>query len=119
MFTWIISFITSLLIPCTMLFLGNILKNHPPKTINTAYGFRTKRSTKNQKNWDSAQSFLGTLWLRWSKNLLIGTCLLFLIVSRVNLQITTFVASFVIIFQLVVLIFSLLLTQKSLVENND
>lgn len=33
-----------------------ITERFPPKSINSLYGYRTKRSMKNQANWDFAQS---------------------------------------------------------------
>ncbi|WP_010136957.1 SdpI family protein [Ochrovirga pacifica] len=36
---------------------GWILYKFPPKKINYLYGYRTKRSMRDQKNWDFAQKF--------------------------------------------------------------
>lgn len=42
-----------------MLLLGIIFSQSPPKDINYFYGFRTKKSMKNQKNWKEAQTNFG------------------------------------------------------------
>jgi len=34
---------------------GFIMLKWPPKKINSLYGYRTKRSMKNQENWDFSQ----------------------------------------------------------------
>lgn len=35
------------------------MKNNPPTKINSFYGFRTKKSMKNEKSWHLAQKLLG------------------------------------------------------------
>lgn len=47
-----------------MLLLGIIFSQSPPKDINYLYGFRTKKSMKNQKNWEKAQTNFG----KYTKN---------------------------------------------------
>ncbi|PTF27141.1 hypothetical protein BUY19_07670 [Staphylococcus cohnii] len=42
-----------------MILLGIIFIKNPPKKRNHIYGFRTKKSMKNQKNWDKAQIVYG------------------------------------------------------------
>lgn len=36
---------------------GIVISQFPPKKINVLYGYRTKRSMKNQQNWDYAQKY--------------------------------------------------------------
>ena len=50
---------------------GMLFKKHPPKHINGFYGYRTRRSMKNQKHWDLAQQ-LG------AKNMITYSCIPFL-----------------------------------------
>src|SRR5699024_11699875 len=42
-----------------MIFLGVVFIKSPPKNRNHIYGYRTKKSMKNQKNWDKAQIIYG------------------------------------------------------------
>lgn len=35
--------------------LGNLFQNFPPQKINPYFGFRIKKSMKNQKNWEISQ----------------------------------------------------------------
>ena len=45
------------LVGTTFLLVGFLMKKRPPKTINHLYGYRTKRSMKDQKTWDFAQQY--------------------------------------------------------------
>lgn len=40
---------------------GIIMFYFPPKNINSLYGYRTKNSMKNQKNWDFSQKYSAKL----------------------------------------------------------
>jgi len=53
------------LIPGVMLLFGWIFRKHPPKQINSFYGYRTRRSSASQAAWDFAQVTMGKLWWRW------------------------------------------------------
>lgn len=61
---WIFMTCCNLLIPALMLIFGRLMLHHPPKSINMAYGYRTKRSMQNQETWDFAQAACGRLWQR-------------------------------------------------------
>lgn len=43
-----------------------IIYRFPPKNINSFYGYRTKRSMKNQQNWNIAQTFSAIQFLKSS-----------------------------------------------------
>ena len=49
---WLFCTGMSLLIPLMMLGFGRRFQTHPPKSINSFYGYRTARSMKNRQNWD-------------------------------------------------------------------
>ena len=61
---WIFMLIMVLLIPLTMLFFGRLLFRRIPKKINYVYGYRTKRSMRNEETWKFANQYLGKLWYR-------------------------------------------------------
>lgn len=44
---------------------GFILHKFPPKTINSFYGYRTKRSMRDQKSWDFAQIYSSKLMMQF------------------------------------------------------
>ncbi|MEI8199511.1 MAG: SdpI family protein [Eubacteriales bacterium] len=53
-----------MLIPITMLGFGLLWRNHPPRKINSAYGYRTTMSSKNKDTWDYAHRYFGNICLR-------------------------------------------------------
>ena len=66
--------VTDLLIPVMMIVVGYFFKKHPPTTINSVYGYRTKRSMASKEVWVFAQRYFGGLWLK------VGLGLLFIII---------------------------------------
>ena len=52
-----------LITPVIMLGFGLVFLKDPPKSINAAYGDRTKRSMRSQDTWDFAHHYFGKLWL--------------------------------------------------------
>ena len=54
--------IVVLLIPFTMLFFGWLLFRRTSKEINYVYGYRTKRSMRNEETWKFANQYFGKLW---------------------------------------------------------
>lgn len=61
---WLFTLIIALLIPGFMTGLGWYFLNHPPKEINSLFGYRTARSMQNQETWDFAQRRGGRFWYR-------------------------------------------------------
>lgn len=57
------------LVPATtapfLILVGFIMLKWPPKEINSLYGYRTKRSMKNQMNWDFSQPFSAKKLILW------------------------------------------------------
>lgn len=48
-----------LILSFILMFVSNVMKNNPPKEINSYYGFRTKKSMKNEESWQLAQKLSG------------------------------------------------------------
>ena len=61
---WVFCFAMDLLIPAVMLLLGRRFLTKPPRDINGIYGYRTRRSMKNQAAWDFAHRYCGKLGVR-------------------------------------------------------
>ncbi len=59
---WIGMYLTDLLIPVMMIVAGWMMWKHPPKRINSWYGYRTERSMKNEGTWKFAHDYCGRLW---------------------------------------------------------
>ena len=62
---WVFMLIMCLLIPGMLLLFGWIFQHCAPKSINGVYGYRTKRSMRDQSSWDFAQAMFGKLAFRW------------------------------------------------------
>lgn len=71
-----------LLIPGIMVFFGGLMMDHPPKTINGAYGYRTSMSMKNQDTWDYAQAACAKRWRRWGRVLALITLIVLIAALR-------------------------------------
>lgn len=70
------------LIPGIMVFFGRTMMDHPPKTINAVYGFRTTMSMKNQDTWDYAQAACAKRWRRWGRVLALITLIVLFFALR-------------------------------------
>ena len=71
-----------LLIPGIMVFFGRVMTDHPPKTINAAYGYRTTMSMINQDTWDYAQAACAKRWRRWGRVLALITLIVLFFALR-------------------------------------
>lgn len=59
---WVFMTVSNLILPVLMIVIGKVFVKNPPKTINHIYGYRTRRSMKNQDTWDFAHLYCGKLW---------------------------------------------------------
>ena len=66
-------FLTNLIIPCIMAVSGWIISKHPPKKINYAIGYRTKRSMRSPEAWMFAQTKMGAIWKKVGAIMLIAS----------------------------------------------
>lgn len=71
---WLFCTVMCLLIPLIMLYFGWRFQKHPPRNINSLYGYRTTRSMKNQQTWDFAHRVCGKLWF-WAGLILLPVSL--------------------------------------------
>lgn len=69
-------------IPGIMVFFGGLMLDHPPKTINAAYGYRTAMSMLNQDTWDYAQAACAKRWRRWGRVLALITLVVLIVALR-------------------------------------
>lgn len=73
--SWLTVFILNMFLPALMIFIGWLMRKHPPKKINFIYGYRTAMSRKNQDTWDFAHATCGKIWWRFGWALLATTAL--------------------------------------------
>ena len=55
--------LVTLIEPLIMVGIGLVFLKDPPNSINSSYGYRTKRSMINQETWIFAHHYCGKLWL--------------------------------------------------------
>lgn len=55
-------FFFSLFLPLILFLIGRSWKKHPPKEINSFYGYRTTRSMASQEAWDFAHHYSGKVF---------------------------------------------------------
>ncbi len=59
---WFFMLVMALLIPVTMLGVGWLFMKKAPKDIDYVFGYRTRRSMKNEATWAFAHRYIGRLW---------------------------------------------------------
>lgn len=70
------------LTPGIMVFFGCSMRDHPPKTINAVYGYRTAMSMINQDTWDYAQAACAKRWRIWGRILALITLMVLILGLR-------------------------------------
>lgn len=112
-------YICNLLIPIIMLIFGNVFTKHPPGSINMAYGYRTKRSMKNQETWNFAHEYCGRIWKNAGAVTLVISLLISLAVFFMDDAGFGYLSLILEHLQLVILIGSLYPVEKALKKNFD
>lgn len=78
MAVWLLALLSDLLLPLIMIGFGKSFMKDPPGEINSAYGYRTPRSTKNWDTWTFAHQCCGRIWYQSGRILLRLTVLVLL-----------------------------------------
>ncbi len=116
---WIGMFLTDLLIPVMMIVAGWMMWKHPPKRINSWYGYRTERSMKNEDTWKFAHDYCGRLWWKLGWILLIPSAIPLLFVLDSSEDAVGVVSVTVLVVQSVVMIAAILPTESALKNTFD
>lgn len=69
---WIFMTLSLMLVPGLMMLFGRIFMKNPPSSINGVYGYRTSMSSKNQDTWDFAQKYMGKVWWKTGRIMLVA-----------------------------------------------
>ncbi len=56
---WIFMLCMAVFPSVMMMIFGTLFRKYPPEDINSFYGYRTRRSMKDQQRWDFAQRYWG------------------------------------------------------------
>lgn len=116
---WIFMLAVDLLIPLTMLGFGGYFLKKAPKKINVVFGYRTRMSMKNQDTWDFAHKYCGRLWLIWGLILLPLAVVPMLFVLGKPMGLVAAAGGIICGLQLLVLLLSILPTEKALKQTFD
>lgn len=116
---WIFVLAMDLLLPGVMIGFGREFMKNPPKEINPGYGYRTAMSSKNQDIWDFAQRYMGKVWHRAGRLLLIPSAVPLLFVLGRDVGVVGVVGLAVSGVQLVVMLGSIGVTEHALKKNFD
>ncbi|MFR5932509.1 MAG: SdpI family protein [Oscillospiraceae bacterium] len=119
MMFWIYMLVCSLLIPLIILGVGALLAKHPPKQINWAYGYRTRRSTKNKETWLFAQVYAGRLWMRLSWPMLAAALVVMGCLYGKPIDTVSLGAGILVGAQTLVLVLTILPVERALKRNFD
>lgn len=111
---WLFMFSCNLVIPFIMLINGGIYLKKPPRTINWLYGYRTRRSMKNQETWDYAHCYCGRLWYRCGGAMLVLSIIGMLPVYQKSVPVIGMVSGIICIVQCFVLVAAIFPTERAL-----
>lgn len=110
---WNFMLIVALLIPLAMVVLGVLFVKKPPKKINYVYGYRTKRSMKNNDTWRFAHICCGK-FLSIIGGIMLPVSALIMFVIPKEEQYVTVATIVIVLVQCAFLSVSFFLTESSL-----
>ena len=108
-----------LIIPLLMVGFGLLLMKNPPKKINSVYGYRTRRSVKSQETWDFAHYYFGKLWLVCGLVSIPISLIPICLVLGKSEQVISVAGLIVLGIQTLLLLVTILLTERALKKNFD
>ena len=115
---WIFMTATALLIPATMLFFGSRFLKDPPKR-NSAFGYKTAMSGKNDDTWDFAHRYIGRLWRRWGFVTLIASIAAMLLFLNKDMEAVGYAGLVLVFAEMVPLIGAIFPTERALRDTFD
>ena len=104
----------NMIVPVLTIVAGIIMWKHCPKEINRIFGYRTKRSMKNEDTWKFAHNFCGKLWFILGC-IILGVSVVVLIPFFKSGAVTSgIVVSITVLVQCIILIISIIPTEIAL-----
>ncbi len=116
---WVFMLLMNMLVPLTMIGFGTMFRHHIPDEINTAFGYRTKMSTKNQDTWEFAHQYCGKLWFICGLVLLSLSNVPMLFVIGQGEDVVGNLGGIICIIQCVILVGTIFPTERALRKNFD
>ena len=114
MFYWWFMFVSVMLIPVVLFLFGKFFSKDVPMGINAFCGYRTKRSMKNENTWQFANKYWGALAAKSAVLSAVLTARAMALVYNGDEGAVTAVASISAAIQIIMLIVSVILTEKAL-----
>lgn len=111
---WIFMLCIDLLLPFTMIGFGGYLRNHPPKEINSVFGYRSRRSMKSIEAWKFAHAYFGRLWLLFGCIALPASVVPMLFFIGEDTKTVGYAGAVICIVQLLFLFLPIFLTERAL-----
>ena len=119
MWFWLLMTVGNLILPVLMIVLGKAFIKNPLQQINGFYGYRTRRSMKNQAAWDFSHLYCGKLWRKMGWFMLpVSTMVMFLVIGKSD-DIVGVVGGAVITAECMVLLSSIILVERALAKQFD
>ena len=119
MATWYFMLILVLLMPLFMIGFGWMFMTNAPKDINTSFGYRTKRSMKNQDTWDFAHKHFGKTWFVCGIVLIPASLVLMFLVMGREADVIRTMGFIILGLQLFLMLGAILPTETALKNNFD
>ena len=116
---WIFMTVSNLILPVLMIVLGKVFIKKTPTQINDFYGYRTRRSMKNQAAWDFSHLYCGKLWRKMGWFMLPVSMIVMIPAFGMSDDIVGAVGGVVVTAECMVMLVSILLTEKALAKQFD
>ena len=116
---WLYLLLSNMLIPCLMIVFGIVFHRKVPNQINIWYGYRTVRSMKNKDTWCFAHQHLSRTWIIVGVIMLIVSVIPMVVVIGMDDDTIGSVSLVVMTVQIVLLIVSILPTERALKNTFD
>lgn len=116
---WIFMLIMCLMVPLMMIGFGRLFMKSAPGKINPTFGYRTKRSMKNDDTWRFAHDTCGKLWYKIGLILLPASMIPFPFCIGKGQTAASAVGTVVIILQTVLLLLSIFPVEAALKKEFD
>ena len=117
--TAITLFCCGLIVPLSMLLFGVLMLRRPPKEIGGLFGYRTRRSMKNQQTWDFAHHLCGKIWTIVGAVMLVVCTLVQILFLRIDPDRLTSLTEILSYAQIAVLLLSILPVERALKKRFD
>ena len=108
-----------LIVPLLMIGFGLLFIKKPPKRINALYGYRTRRSMRNQDTWDFAHQYCGKIWLVCGLLSILPSLIPIWLVVGKSEHLISMTGSIVLGIQVLLLLATLIPTERALNNNFD